>query len=182
MALKRFSERLQKTLFCIFGFLKPFKGFLPSPGCQGRTGPFLVAGLPRYKGISGQLLARLPPADTCQNTTDFVKVSGVPRHGLQPCRVSSSRPGARPGRSHPGRCTFWSFESVAEICVMCLVAAGKSSTYHHCCLRIFWCSISWSMRSLSMKTTVGCWHEHTSSWLPEICTSCTNADTNNLDQ
>ena len=49
----------------------------------GRTGPFLVAGLPCYKSISGQLLVGLPPSDVCQSTTNFFKVSGLPRYGLQ---------------------------------------------------------------------------------------------------
>ena len=57
---------------------------------QGRTGPFLVAGLPHYKDISGQRLAEPPPADVGQSTTDFFKVSGLPQ---RPCRVNSLRPG-----------------------------------------------------------------------------------------
>lgn len=52
-----------------------------SPGEQGWTGPFLGPGLPRHKGILGLFLAGFPPADVCQSTADFVKVSGLPRHG-----------------------------------------------------------------------------------------------------
>ena len=52
------------------------------PAEQERTGPLLVVGLPHFKGISGQLLAGLAPTDVCQSTTDFLKVSGLPRHGL----------------------------------------------------------------------------------------------------
>lgn len=33
---------------------------------QGRVGLFVLAVLPRCRGISGQLLVRLPPADVCQ--------------------------------------------------------------------------------------------------------------------
>ena len=60
---------------------------------QGRTGHFQVAGLPRHEGILGRLLADPPPADVCQSTTDLIKMSGLPRHGLWPCWVTSSRPG-----------------------------------------------------------------------------------------
>ena len=48
-------------------------------------GPILVADLPCYKGILGQLLEGLSPkdeADVCQSTTDFFKVSGLAHHGL----------------------------------------------------------------------------------------------------
>ena len=61
---------------------------------QGRAGPFLVAGLPHFEGILGHWQG-------FQSTTDFVKVSGLPRHGLQPCRVSSSRPGGAAGAVTP---------------------------------------------------------------------------------
>lgn len=69
---------------------------------QGRTGPFLLAGLPRHEGILGRLLAGLAPADVCQSTTDFIKVTGLPRHGLRPCRVISRRPWGAGGGVLPG--------------------------------------------------------------------------------
>ena len=48
---------------------------------QGKTGPFLVAGLPRYKGISGQLLAGLPPAGLFQKATEIFKASASSHAG-----------------------------------------------------------------------------------------------------
>lgn len=65
---------------------------------QGKTGPFLVTSLLHSKDILGQLLAGLPQTDVCQSTKNFMRVSGLPHHGLRPC---SSRPGAQPGLSHP---------------------------------------------------------------------------------
>ena len=77
--------------------------FFKVSGVQGRTGPCLVAGLPRFKAKSGQLLAGLPPTDVCQSTTKCFKVFWLPRHGLQRCRLSSSRPGGAAGAVTPCR-------------------------------------------------------------------------------
>ena len=52
---------------------------------EAGPGPFLVAGLPRHKGILGRLLAGLPSADTCQSTTNLVKVSGGTAGPVTPC-------------------------------------------------------------------------------------------------
>ena len=59
---------------------------------QGRTGPQLLTGLPRYTGKLGQVLLGRPQADVCQSITDLHQVLGLPHYGLMLCRVSSWRP------------------------------------------------------------------------------------------
>ena len=66
---------------------------------QGRTGPFLVAGLPCYKGELGQPLAGLLLADVCQTCS---KCWGFPVTASSHAGGAARALGAQPGLSHPG--------------------------------------------------------------------------------
>lgn len=56
------------------------EALLPDHGIQGKTGAAaLVARLPSYEGILGQLLAGPPAADVCQSAMDFFQVLRLSR-------------------------------------------------------------------------------------------------------
>lgn len=85
----------------------------PIRGCyiRGRTRPFLVAGLPRYKGILGQFLAVLPSSKCMPNNCRVLqsvgpspsRLAAMPGEWLVPC-------GGQLGLSPPGSFRCWIVE------------------------------------------------------------------------
>ena len=66
-------------------------------GIRVGQGAFWWRVCPATKALWASFWQGFPPADVCQSTTDFFKVSGLPRHGLWPCQMSRSRPGGTAG-------------------------------------------------------------------------------------
>lgn len=139
-------------------FSFPVLAALP-PGLDRAFSGFKFAPLRRHLG---PVLAGLSPADVCQNTTDLVKVSGLPRHSLRPCWVSSLRPPGAAGSVTP--CLPRYFSAAPSLPCMWLMGYGCSSIMYG--LPTFQ-----QQQGLVSQPVPRCWGLHAVVHLagPEIC-------------